>query len=589
MMRQPGLHVPQGMNPPFHNINTPHLLPPQPQQQPGQQTPGQANPMGMLPNHTNPTPAMSLLGGGAQPNGTTPNYNLQLAQAQNQRRTQMTQHGMAQGMGLPGQPGMPAMNGPFPNTLVRRVQSQPQGLNQVGAHQGPMHGVPQAMGSVQAMAGISGMNPQYRQFRMFQQQQQQQQQHQPQITGGQGGMQADISILRPGMQNGAAFAPHVGRSASSQGHPMPNMQQSATFPPALPNMSQQFQNNAMQQQQQQHQSQQPQLATSPRPPHNHAGPLPPNLAAQQMAYNRQRMTPEQQNMLLNMQNSQSLQHAGARMPPSTGLSAPFPFPNNAPQNQMGDVQQTMTNGLVGTPGPAQRLTTTPAQVLDQLQGNDPSLNMAPPQQIPPRPPSQQRPPNFQMGPQMSQVAQMHQMPAAAQPSPRQLNQQLQGQRPQSRARGSPQQQNMNGTPRLAPQQAVHTPGGPQPPRMPTMAAQQAGPSAVKPPTPAVAPGHMPITTPRPPPMQPTPTLSSASQASVNGAPQPQAGPAPPPPQEQQQSQPQHQAQQQQQQQQQLQQQAQSQPQRVPPVLPQGATQYPASAIPQLHSKLNASL
>lgn len=422
-----GMHIPQGAV--FPNMNTPHLLPQQTQAQPGAQPQMQPNPMSMLPNHTNPTQGMSLLGGGAQPNGgvTSPNYNLQLMQAA-QTRARPMPHAMTSGLAVPAQQGL---NGipramQYQNPLMRTVQPQPQGLTQVGAH--GMHQVSQNMAGV-SMAALNNMNPA---MNTMNNRMRMQQIQQPPIAGGQAGMQpmqADMAMMRPGMQTAAVFGQLAGRPTAAQGHPMPNMQASTPFPPSL----QPFVNASMQQHQ--HQPQPPQLAASPRPPHNaHPGQLPTTLSNQQAAVLQQqqqqhfrRMTPEQQNMLMNPQMTPNLQHAGARIAPAVGA---FPFGSAGSPSQMGDVQQGMPNGIMGTPGAQARLR-TPAQTLEQL---NPEFSMAPPQQMPQRPPSQQRLANAFQIPRQPSVG--------AHSSPRHVAAALQTQRPQSQPQvqqGSPSQ------------------------------------------------------------------------------------------------------------------------------------------------------
>ncbi|KAL4241490.1 hypothetical protein ABKN59_000053 [Abortiporus biennis] len=472
MLRQQGIpHMPQGML-----MNNGPFLPPQQQQQSppqGQQPQSQQQHMTLLQN--NPTasnPNMGLLASAqTNPAAAAANYQLQMAQANQQRQNQ---RGLFQQQGLNPQvaAGPSHVNGiphpqlqagmTFMNPPIRRVPSQPQGLNASGPHIGGMHTGQPLVGAVGGMAGMN-LNPQgipahlrqqqqQQQMNLRLQQQQQQQQHQP-LQMQSGPMTSDImGMNRQTHIPGAPGLPPHARSTSAQ-LMNPLSQQSAmsqSHPGGMQQPPLQQQGFLAHHQQQSH------------IPQNHAGGIPPNMtsssSAPQLSANRtSRMTPDN-TMFANFQNHampQNMQHS-SRMPPNNAQFTYVPS-SSTPPNTMGDMSQAMSGPPMNAAGTRGGLIATPAQAFEQINqsGADSysaQFNMAPSQtSAPPRPPSQQHAshPGFvtSQTPQSSQSLQVHHSPRPPQ---------LPTQRPQSQPQvpnqgHSPQQAGPSRTPRSAQQ------------------------------------------------------------------------------------------------------------------------------------------
>ncbi|PSS31975.1 hypothetical protein PHLCEN_2v2217 [Hermanssonia centrifuga] len=536
-----------------HFIPQPPALPSVPQQQ------GQPPHMALLSGHGNQTPAMNLLGGSGQPNMVpNPNYQLQLQQAAAQRRghNHPPGHAPPQGMNPGAIAGPPNINGighpqmsnmnfqsqMMPNGQIRRVPSQPLGMNQAGNHLGGMGGMHPGPQMLSGMGGMPALNAnQQAHFRNQQQQQQirmqMQAQSQHQLSGGPGNMPSDLAMVnrQPHPSGNVGFAQHAGRSSSAQ-HMVPGLSQPQLPQSHPPNMQQpsfqnpltlqhQHQQQPSQQQQQQHQQSQQTLGMSPHPPHQlSGGVLPanmsnPNPGQQAAAMNRARMTPVQDQMFMNFQNPQMTPNMTPRVQANSGgfqLSS-----SSTPPNQISDGSQSGPGGM-GTPGPT-ALMATPAQAFEQMnQGgeNFNRFNMHPPQNVPPPRPSSQQ----QRHPSTYQIHQplqhLQQPPMSLHRSPRQPDRPIQQtpvqrppSQPQTAQRQSPQQAGPSRTPRppqasLPGQTALGT-------RLPTVPSQSMHGPPAKPPTPSV---QGPSLAPRPPPGPSAPV--GVGHPSGNGPPPP---------------------------------------------------------------------
>ncbi|EKM59536.1 uncharacterized protein PHACADRAFT_250104 [Phanerochaete carnosa HHB-10118-sp] len=515
-----------------------------PQSQPGQPPQAQQPHPSML--NANPPPPMGMLTG-AQPNANGPNpyqglhMQANRVQAPPHRNPMMhPMQGMNPGMGsnqslVNGLGPSQLQNIPFPNSIpgpIRRAPSQPNMMNQGGVP-GLHPGQPAMAGmSMAGMSGITNMNLQQQQ-RMQQIRQQQHLQQQPQQPGqGQPQLQAPGGLPSDYMLGGRPGAQGGGFPPGARAQLMPGIPQ----PPNLPQSQQggmqgPFTNSMSMSQQPQ------QMGTSPHPGHTNVAPnianglpgsngMPPNGVQ-----NRPRITPEP--TFVGFQNG-PMGGMGQGVPRMPATNGQFPFGHaSTPPNGMGDLQQPMSSGRLGTPRPGnqQPLMPTPAQALEISQnGGENNFNVTmgmPPPAGPARPPSQQRPhPGFQLPQQQPPQQQPHprqQTPLAAHTSPRQpqQGQQLHGQRPQSQPqapqRQSPQQsqqphqqQQQNPVPQPQPQPGPsRTPRMAQPPLPPNMAvsnrvpplaaqhqqpqqAQQGPPMSSKPSTPAVGPQQLPV-------------------------------------------------------------------------------------------------
>ncbi|TFK56243.1 hypothetical protein OE88DRAFT_1652902 [Heliocybe sulcata] len=426
MLRQTGIpHLPQNVM----NMNAQHFM--QQQQAHGQQ-PLQQPPMGLLQNNQQP---MGMLAG-AQPNvgpsQANPNYQLQMQQQALRKQPMMMQHGQ----GLPHQGGMaPGMNGMvssqmqnmgFPNAMmqqpqvptapIRRVISQPQGLNQGVAHMTPMHT------GQQGPVGM-GMNPQANLAHMRQHSQPGQQmgmrmpgQPQQPMSGPMNPEMAMRGHMSTSMSPGVARAPSAGAplipngmQSQAMGQPhaaglQQSLQNSFANPPPMNNLP----------------HSQPIASSPPRPPSHQQNPMPGvmggNMSVASQSVNRgPRVTPGPgpggpDQMFMGMQNQgfpPNMQHNVPRIPQN---NPQFPFaPSSTPQPPNQDLSQPMASGLA-PPGPPGRPSfhPTPAQQYEQMQGTDafsPHMNMGPPN-TPARPPSQQQ----HMPQQHPQVPPQHHSP-----------------------------------------------------------------------------------------------------------------------------------------------------------------------------------
>ncbi|KAH9950147.1 LIM-domain binding protein-domain-containing protein [Amylocystis lapponica] len=543
MLRQQGIpHLSQNM---LGGMGSQHFLP---QQQPqGQQSQPQPQHMALHQNNQNPNPPMALLGPGGQPNNAGPMYPLQLQQANQQHRAALLQSQSAQGMNPQrpvGQPhlsalghnqmqGMPFQNGMMPQQQLRRVSSQPQGLNQGVGH---LPGVQQGMNGINglSMNQQNGMAPQLRQAVQHTQQQQQQiamrmQQQQQQHHQLQG-MSPDMSMAmnrQPHMPVNGAMPPHARTSSAQaqlmaslpqqngmpQSHPggiqQPSMHQNAFNPMGLPHQHQQM-------------SSSPHAGSQTHTPANLPANIPAaNSVSPHAAVNRNRMTPDN-TMFMNFQNPQNIAHSVSRMQPN---NPQFPFvPSSTPPNQIGDMSQS---------GSGTRM--TPAQVFEHMtQGGDSysaQFNMSQSQQNqPPRPPSHNGP---HAGFPMQSTQQHHHQ------SPHQQDHMIphmsQVQRPQSQPHGQqrqspPQQPGASRTPRVS-QPPLPMNAGMPPGRIPPMSAPHLSAPQQPPPN---AQGHPLQIAPRqqqagPSAAASTSTAGSAPANHQDGAPPSQHQPALPPP------------------------------------------------------------
>ncbi|EED79333.1 predicted protein [Postia placenta Mad-698-R] len=463
-----------------------HFLPQQQQQQqlhPGPQQP-QAQPgqPALLQNGPNPNAPMALLGA---PQNT---YSAQLnvMQANNGLRGQYVPPGASpQGLNPPRGPAPPLVNGHnsvqgmngFPNGMIpqqqiRRVASQPQGLNQSAGHIG---GMPQSMGG---MGGI-GMNPAQNMpghMRQVHQPQHslngmQRLQQPPQHPGMQTHMSPDMGMQinrqqhLPMTMNGG-LPPHSSRTPSTQAPLMSGMNQPGS-------LTQQHSGGGMQPQMHQnpgfpsamsmqHHNPQQQLGSSPHigghtQPHTAA-----NMGANMPPSN---MSPPQTDMFVSFQNGQ-MQPNVPQVPRLPQQNAQFSFQHSpTPPMQAGDLAQNVGGAQMNGPRPSSRpgLMSTPAQVSQVFEFGPNNENLPAPfnmhsnqQSAPARPPSHNANvshPPFSLPPQSHQQG----MPPRQSPRvPDQMNSHMgQVQRPQSQQgppqRQSPQQAGSSRTPRVGQQ------------------------------------------------------------------------------------------------------------------------------------------
>ena len=451
-------------------INTPHLFPPQQQPPPsqlGQQQPSSApSHMGMLPNGATPNPPLGMLSS-AQPSPASNNYQLQLQQANQQRRQQQIhQQALSQGLTTPNPAGPPHVNGIAHNALpmsfpsnpllpqntLRRVPSQPLGQPPT-SHLSGMHPNPPVVGAMPTMGGMT-MNPQGSlPSQHVRPQQPIRMQQQPLPMQGPSHIAQDFLTRQTHLQNNVGLPSNMVRAASaqsllgglaqpstvSQSHPgmMPPSMQNPPFQNAIP-MS--------------HSPPSSQLASSPRAP-NAQGNLSSNLpppgpgTPAQSGANRSRMTPDNAMFFQNSQMAHSIAHSSTRHP-TGGTQFAFAQPSTPP-GQLGNMSQPMVTGSIGTPSQQNRtaLMATPAQAFERMnQGGEPFHS------IPSRPPSQHAPsPHFPLP--HPQPQQPPQTPAhSLHSSPQQPDHQMQGQRPQSQPQVMQPQ-----SPRAAASRTPHTP------------------------------------------------------------------------------------------------------------------------------------
>ena len=471
-------------------------------------------PMGILSNNNN-NPPMNIIGNGQQGNTSQLNqarYQQQLQQAeqhrQQQRMLQQAQNAQSSntsGAGTSGPPmaglgpnqmGFPGnmiQQQPGNNLAVRRVQSQPQSLNQLGAHLqmggGAMHPGPQGGGTMaMSMNAQTSMPAQLRQAA----QQQINSIRMQQMPGqGQGHMSPEIAMgmrpqSNPGMpQNGQRSASAQAPNMSSQQPGLPSGMQPNNFPISMSHPHQQSQ------------------TTSPSPRlGSHSQPHTP--ASINMANPGQPHRSQSDLFFPNPQFSQGIPNN-----PGRTNNSQFPFvPSSSPPNHHGDMPQPMTtlgsnNRQAGFPTPAQQLQS----------GEVYNYNMPPPQSnIPPRPPSN------------------NSHPALNQQSPHHMSPQQQDllvghtpQRPQSQPQNQsgrpPSQSGLSNTPRTSHSQLPgHTgllPAG----RMPSLSQQSVSQAMNQPHS---ASGHPLPIAPRPP--QPLSAVAGPSSAPSAAFPSSEGGP-----------------------------------------------------------------
>ncbi|TCD69169.1 hypothetical protein EIP91_008465 [Steccherinum ochraceum] len=541
LLRQnPMNHVPQGLL----AMNGPHLFQQQQPQPPqlGQQAPQSAPPhMGLMPNGPTQNPSLGMLSSAqnSQASNNQAVYQLQLAQAANQRRQQQQQHLALSAQGLAPQtaPGPPHVNGINHNQLqnmqfgnpmmqqnpLRRVPSQPLG-QAAGSHMPGMHSNQPVVGGIPPMGGMmnpqAGMPSQQLRSQVSQPQMRMQSQHQQQLS-----MQGHPDFLGGrGMQGNVGLPGNMTRATSAQATQqlLGGMSQSPSVPQQHPGLMQQgsMQNPSFQGSlSMAHNQPQPQLANSPRASHAQgnmsSSSSPPNGAAQQAGGNRTRMTPDNAMFFQNPQMSHPMSHNPSRM--STG-NPPFNFaPSSTPPAHLGDIPTSL--GSAGQVGRAGLM--TPAQAFQEMnQGGDHFPFAHSISSGPPRPPSQHAPhPHFPMPssqppqrPQPSPVpgqnlhasaqqpeSQMHQMQPHRNQSPAQV---AQSQSPQA----GPSQ-----TPRSTQTPLPSNPPGSGPgPRSATLSGHgSAGASPSAAPAPST-PTQAPAVPPRQPSTVPAPNVPTSS-------------------------------------------------------------------------------
>lgn len=459
-------------------------------------------PMSQILQNAAGNPPMSVLGGGSGgPQGPNPglNQNQRMQQMQHQahQRQLMQQAQAAQvingtgvgtsgphmgrggpnqmgNMGFPGnmmQQAAPQGNNPS----VRRVQSQPQPLNQQAMHQGQAGG---GGGGSGGMMGMGGPNPQGGMPGHMRQAAQPGQGPQPPMQH----MQSipHEMLMRQGIPSGMQQPPPGGqRSTSAQAQLMQGFPQGPQ-----PGMQA---NNYPPQQQHSHTT-----SPSPRPGQRSQPQTPANVNI-----------PGQGQPQPNANRSQAdifnFQQPNGIFPPNSNRqnNSQFPFvPSTSPPHPQGGEMGSLSNPP-GSAGNREPLFSTPAQQLQNGgdRSNSSQFNMAPPN-IPQRPPSNQsqhpllhqhqQPPQHSSPPQQDFLGQMQQRPQSqpqgqpgrppsSQATPRTAQQQLPGHGGRMPPLSQPPGQSGG------PQQPQGVPIAPRPPQQPPVAGPSSVPTAMSPP------------------------------------------------------------------------------------------------------------
>ena len=445
------------------SMNPPHFLPSQqpPQQQ---QSP---NHIGLMPN--GPNPSVAMLATGVQNNN---NSALQATQARYQMRQNTIQHGqnpqMNSSAAPPGASHMaqlghnPLQSMAFPAGMVpqgingvqvRRVQSHPQGLNQVASHVPPMHPAQPSLNGINMH-----MNPQPNMSAHLRPQQ-------PIMSRLPSSMPGSISPDVMGRQPSATAVPqNAHRAPSAQSQIMNSLSQ----PPGMPQagLQQPLSQNSFQSTVPGHPHHAPSLTSSPRPgAHSQPQHATSNMIMGQPGPSQApgpRPMSHPDNAFVGLQNNHFSQNmvAGSGRIPNPG--AAFTFTPSVSQNDALEMPQSIGEGLQNTSSSIRSsFQPTPAQQFEQLQQNDNFGGhfVSQPNQPPPtRPPSH---PNTAHG----SSAPPRQMPPSHRHSPSDpiaAHVQQQPQRPQSQPQGPPgrppSQAGPSHTPRTSQSQLPSTSG-----------------------------------------------------------------------------------------------------------------------------------
>lgn len=495
------------------NMNPHGFMQQQHQHPQAQHQQGPSAQMGLLQN--NPNPNQMLAGGPTNnvPNLTYPSLSMQHANLQNRQvlmQGQSTQGPLNRqvppqqinnmGGHNPPLPGINFSNGIMnpPQQPIRRVASQPTGMNHAGAHMG---GMPPGMGGMSLGLNQGQTLPQHMRPGLPQQHYSQMRpQQQPHAMSGHVSPDMSIPMNRPSQIPGnGGLPPHVNRATSAQPHLMSNLGLPSGLPqPQHPGGGMQgpihqapFNGPGMLA----HHQSQPLPGTSPHTgtySQNHSsanfgtnmsmGTIPPS----QTPGNRSQ-PPGENPMLMGLPN-QSIQSGLPQVPriPPPNNSFPFASSSTSPRPP-GDMSQNVGGGQMNGPvhGTGQHHITTPAQLMDRMHppsDNSYSTFISQSQSqpnVPNRPPSQQRP----VHPGMPFPSQQPQPPHHQSPRPADPMTQHMGQRPhsqQGQQRPSPPQQGPSRTPRVS-QPQLPNPIAARIPIPPTGQNQQPPPQQPQPP------------------------------------------------------------------------------------------------------------